>query len=172
MQQQIRRAAVKKMITSILKKAAKTNNIEEAAKQIAKFKAGEITANQLMDTTTIANYSQTLKIGAIMNISGGKPECGIIALIGCSYKSSITYYGNSIVEIFKIRYYLPNGSILSEKVWKNMQYTSKQLDTLLNYELIDILLTNLRGARRRRFVSGVKNLIERDFPTLDINRVL
>lgn len=168
MLKQIRRTAVCNMrnynlIDYIKRKVEKQNkNIDETLDAKEKFKRGEIDIHRLYKIGTFEKSGCRIEFCGCMNISEGKIKSGLLVKINGNwdYMSNITYYGNSTVDCYKIRFYINENSILVKKAWTSFDWNYEKINQLFDLEFIKICLDNLHGKKRREFVSLIKYLCE------------
>lgn len=140
------------------------------------FYENKISINRLYDLTMFEKCMYRVEFFGIMNIyTTGKIESGKLIKINGNYDylSNIHYLNNSVIQLYKVRYYFSDGTtLLNTRYLYDMKWSFDQINRLFNLELIGLFFKYLRGTKRRRFVSLLKCLIETRYSGLELNKLI
>ena len=141
------------------------------------FYENKITINKLYDLTMFEKCMYRIEFFGIMNIesSTGKVESGKLIKINGNYDflSNIHYLDNSVIQLYKVRYYFSDGTtLLKTRSLYSMKWSFDEINKLFNLDLIGLFFKHLRGTKRRRFVSLLKYLIETRYIGLELNQLI
>lgn len=152
--------------TYITNQASRHQKLVDLTEQnILLFKEGKISINELYKTGSFEKSGCRLEFCGIMNLRGGEIESGKLVKINGNfdYIGNITYYGDSIERVYKVRFYLQHESVVVERTWTKIRWTSESIEKIFNTEFIKLCLDNLRGSKRRSFISTLKFLCDKRY---------